>query len=161
MVQHYWNLTIWLFSVISRPIVGGGGVLPLSREAIGVFYRPNQLGKPVGRNRFKPFVRKLVGSKTTLTGIGTKLSKAFSIQITVSPLTIYIYISYQQHQDVSLMHRPTQNEEDFYNQLYTRKITSTWISSAFVHPNIFLDYISLCLEAYIRILGFFKAYILI
>ena len=38
-LQHYWNLTIRLFSVIFRTLVGWG-VLPLCREAVGVFYRP-------------------------------------------------------------------------------------------------------------------------
>ena len=39
--QHYWNLTISLLSVIFRTLVGGG-VLLLCREAVGVFYSPNQ-----------------------------------------------------------------------------------------------------------------------
>ena len=40
-LQHYWNLTIRLFSVISRTLVeGGGGVLLLCRGAVGVFYAP-------------------------------------------------------------------------------------------------------------------------
>ena len=34
--QHCWNLTIWLFSVISMTLVGG--VLPFCREAVSVFY---------------------------------------------------------------------------------------------------------------------------
>ncbi len=41
-LQNYWNLTIRLFSVISRTLVGG--VLPLCREAVGVFYSPSRLG---------------------------------------------------------------------------------------------------------------------
>ena len=40
-LQHYWNLTIRLFSVISRTLVAG--VLPFCREAVGVFYSPSQL----------------------------------------------------------------------------------------------------------------------
>ena len=36
MLQHYWSLTIALFSLISRTLVGG--VIPLYREAVGVFY---------------------------------------------------------------------------------------------------------------------------
>ena len=44
MFQHYWNLTIRLFSVISRRLVGGrGGVLLLCREAVGVFYSSRRL----------------------------------------------------------------------------------------------------------------------
>ena len=35
-LQHYWNLTIRLFSVISRTLVGE--VFPLCREAESVFY---------------------------------------------------------------------------------------------------------------------------
>ena len=45
-LQHYWNLTIRLFSVISRILIGGRGVLPLCKEAVGVFYSPIQLGNP-------------------------------------------------------------------------------------------------------------------
>ena len=37
------DLTIRLFSVISRTLVGGG-VLPLCRGAVGVFYSPSWLG---------------------------------------------------------------------------------------------------------------------
>ena len=39
--QHHWNLTIRLFSVISRSLIGVcvcGGGLPLSRGAVGEFY---------------------------------------------------------------------------------------------------------------------------
>ena len=39
-LQHYWNLTIRLFSVISRTLVRV--VLPISREAAGVFYSPRE-----------------------------------------------------------------------------------------------------------------------
>ena len=39
-----WNLTIRLFSVIPRTLVGEGGFLPLCRGAIGVFYSPSRLG---------------------------------------------------------------------------------------------------------------------
>ena len=41
-LQYNWNLTIRLFSVISRTLVGG--VLPLFREAVGVYYSPSRLG---------------------------------------------------------------------------------------------------------------------
>ena len=41
-LQHYWNLAIRLFSVISRTLIGG--VLPLCREAVSVFYNPTRLG---------------------------------------------------------------------------------------------------------------------
>ena len=40
--QHYWSLTIRLFSFISRTLVGG--VLTLCRDVVGVFYSPNSLG---------------------------------------------------------------------------------------------------------------------
>ena len=43
-LQHYWDLTIRLFSVISWTLVVGG-VLPLCREAVSVFYSPNRPGK--------------------------------------------------------------------------------------------------------------------
>ena len=39
-LQHYWSLTIILFSVISRTLIMGQGVEPLCREAVGVFYSP-------------------------------------------------------------------------------------------------------------------------
>ena len=38
-LQHSWNLTIRLFSVISRTLVRG--VLPLCRGAVSVFYSPS------------------------------------------------------------------------------------------------------------------------
>ena len=43
-LQHYWNLAIGLFRVIPRTLVVGG-VLPLHRDAIGVFYNPSRLDK--------------------------------------------------------------------------------------------------------------------
>ena len=42
-LQHYRILTIRLFSVISRTLVGGGGVLSLSRDAVDIFYSPGWL----------------------------------------------------------------------------------------------------------------------
>ena len=39
-LQYYWSLTIRLFCVISRILVGEG-VLPLCREAVRVFYSPS------------------------------------------------------------------------------------------------------------------------
>ena len=42
-LQDYSNLTIRLFSVISRILIGGVVVLPLCREAVGVFYSPSQI----------------------------------------------------------------------------------------------------------------------
>ena len=44
-LQHYWSLTIRLFSVISGHSLGRGGVLPFCRGAVGVFYSPSWLGK--------------------------------------------------------------------------------------------------------------------
>ena len=41
-LQNYWSLTIRLCSVLSRTYVGG--VLPLCRDGVGVFYSPSQLG---------------------------------------------------------------------------------------------------------------------
>ena len=43
-LQYYRNLTIRLFNVIYRTLVGAG-VLALCREAVGVFYNPSGLGK--------------------------------------------------------------------------------------------------------------------
>ena len=40
-LQHYWSLTIRLFSIIYRTFVGG--VLPLYRDTVGVFYSPFHL----------------------------------------------------------------------------------------------------------------------
>ena len=42
-LQHYWNLTIRLFRIISRTHVARG-VLFLCREAVGVFYNPSRQG---------------------------------------------------------------------------------------------------------------------
>ena len=59
-LEHYWNLTIRLFCVIPRTLIGGvlllcsmshmtlvgsGWVLPLCREVVGVFYNPSGLDK--------------------------------------------------------------------------------------------------------------------
>ena len=41
-LQHYWSLTIGLFNVISKTLIGG--VLPFCRDAVGVFHSPNPLG---------------------------------------------------------------------------------------------------------------------
>ena len=41
-LQHYLNLTIRLFNVISRTLIRG--VLHLCRNSVGVFYSPSQLG---------------------------------------------------------------------------------------------------------------------
>ena len=41
-LQHYWNLTIRLSCVISRTLIEV--VLPLCRDAVGVFYSPSRLG---------------------------------------------------------------------------------------------------------------------
>ena len=41
--QHYWNLTIRLFCVLSQALVEWG-VSTLCRGSVGVFYRPCQLG---------------------------------------------------------------------------------------------------------------------
>ena len=45
-LQHYWSLTIRLFCVISRAFVMG--ILPLCRDADGVFYSSNRLGERSG-----------------------------------------------------------------------------------------------------------------
>ena len=66
-LQHCLNLTIRLFSVISRTLVRGG-VLPLCRGAVSVFYSPSWLGNCVvvfsGRNvrLWSLFPDKRVGS---------------------------------------------------------------------------------------------------
>ena len=46
-LQYYWSFTIWLFSVITRTLVEE--VLPLCRNAVGVFYSSSQLGCYGGR----------------------------------------------------------------------------------------------------------------
>ena len=46
--QHYWNLTIRLFSVINRTLVEG--VLLLCRDAVGVFYSPSRVGHSLGKS---------------------------------------------------------------------------------------------------------------
>ena len=43
-LQHYWNLTIRLFSVISKTLVGSGClVLSFCRNPVSLFYSPGQL----------------------------------------------------------------------------------------------------------------------
>ena len=49
----YSSLTIKLFSVISRVLFGG--VLPLCRDAVGVFYSPSRLGYRIFVGVFLPF----------------------------------------------------------------------------------------------------------
>ena len=62
-LQHYWNLTIRLLSVISMTLVVGG-VLPHCRNPVGVFYSLSQLDpKLIGRTRSYPSAKmKLVYS---------------------------------------------------------------------------------------------------
>ena len=42
-LQHYWNLMIRLFSVISKTLIAG--VVSLCRDGVSVFYSPSWLGK--------------------------------------------------------------------------------------------------------------------
>ena len=42
VIKGYRSLNIRLFSVISRTFVGG--ILPLNRDTVGVFYNPSRLG---------------------------------------------------------------------------------------------------------------------
>ena len=52
-LQHYWNLTIRLFSVISRTLIEEGGVLLLCRDAVNVFCSPpHLLGQSSKMNKF-------------------------------------------------------------------------------------------------------------
>ena len=44
-LQYYWNLTIRLFNVVSRTLVGGR--LPLCRGLVGVFYSPSWVGNKI------------------------------------------------------------------------------------------------------------------
>ena len=42
--QHYWNFTIWLFGVISRTLVGGGGPYPsaeMQPQLTGLLFKLN------------------------------------------------------------------------------------------------------------------------
>ena len=50
-LQHYWNLSIRLFRVISRTLVGDA--LLLCRDAVSVFYSPNRQGKRTIMFNFK------------------------------------------------------------------------------------------------------------
>ena len=51
--QHHWNLTIRLFSVISRTL--SGRVLPLCRGAVSIFYSPSRLGNKKSGWGFQTF----------------------------------------------------------------------------------------------------------
>ena len=42
MFQNYWSLTIRLFNIISRTLVGGE--LAFGRDAVGIFYSPSWMG---------------------------------------------------------------------------------------------------------------------
>ena len=58
-LQHYWSLIIRLFSAISRTLVRG--VLPLCRDAVGVFCSPSWLAKEcLARRDQVPFFGSLV-----------------------------------------------------------------------------------------------------
>ena len=65
-LRDFWNLSIRLLSVISRTLVRG--FLPLSRDAVGVFYSPSQLGKP-------KWFHKLVFNKTVEEKVKRELHK--------------------------------------------------------------------------------------
>ena len=58
-LQHDLRLTIILFCVISRTLVGG--VLPLRSDAVCVFYSPNRLGHNIGL--FSPNISRQIYSK--------------------------------------------------------------------------------------------------
>ena len=42
---NFWSFTVRSFCVISNTLIKGGVVLPLCRDAVGVFYSLNRLGK--------------------------------------------------------------------------------------------------------------------
>ena len=48
-LKHYWSHTIKLFSVITRTLVDG--ILPLCRDAVGVFCIPNRLDQSILRQK--------------------------------------------------------------------------------------------------------------
>ena len=48
-LQHNWNSTIRLFCVISRTLAGWG-ILPLCRDVVGIFCRPNRRGHSLGKS---------------------------------------------------------------------------------------------------------------
>ena len=56
--QHYWSLTIGLFWVISRTLIGG--VLPLESNAIIVFCRPSRVGQMMVRDGAIPIFQSFV-----------------------------------------------------------------------------------------------------
>ena len=63
-LQHYWSLTIRLFSIIFRTLIGG--VLLLSRDAVSVFYSPHNPNK-------------IIQSKWILSGIIVKILTALKL----------------------------------------------------------------------------------
>ena len=54
-------LTIILFSIISRKVIEGG-FLPLSRDAVGVFYCPSRLGHRICRSYIHIYI--IVGDRS-------------------------------------------------------------------------------------------------
>ena len=77
-LQHCWNITIRLFSVISRTLVVGV-VLDLCREAIGVFNSPSRLGKSSWRNLEDVEVFKYLWAKFTGTSQGKNVSNSYQV----------------------------------------------------------------------------------
>ena len=67
-LQHYWNISIRLFNVISKSLVEG--VSSLCREAVGVFYSPSGLGHRKLVEGVLPIWREAVGIFYNPNGLG-------------------------------------------------------------------------------------------
>ena len=88
-LQHYWSLTIRLFSVISRTIVGG--ILLLCRDAVGVFYSPSWLGRPPFGWAFSAPMTLSSVSGGTNSGAVTHMNIGVSVTIDSYSRNLYAY----------------------------------------------------------------------
>ena len=108
MLQHYWSLTIRLFSVICG-IFSGGGFLPLYREAVGVFYSPSRLG-----NRGEGVLKYIQPARDTstnikLTGNGLIVVVVADVEEILSTNKLRSNVFATQY--LWIPHRPYQNDQ--------------------------------------------------
>ena len=82
-LQHYLNLTMRLFSVVSRTLIGG---------AVGKFYSPSWLGKILLREKF--YRRDIIVSLIPSSFVSLKLDKMFRETYEKSLISITLTLSY-------------------------------------------------------------------
>ena len=83
ILQHYWNLTIK-----SRTLIGGG-ILPLCRDTVGVFYSPIQLGWFCAWQRARIFASKV--------NLCSQFVERFSTKVFISVILVLCIPFYGPH----------------------------------------------------------------